>query len=362
MINIRNYLLILAGIWGGLLNKKINHNLVHIVFVLTIWLSFIVISLNYLLIFLYAFVLLAFKTKDLFTFYIFFELSIIPIAIYIFLYGYQPEKVRACYYLLMYTIVSRVPLLLHIIYRHHSAFPITLAFIVKTPLYSMHIWLPKAHVESPVGGSIILAGVLLKLGSYGLIVILPIIKDKITLYISLSIVGSIVAPLICLRQGDIKLVIAYSSIGHIGACNIGLLSGSEAGYICAVMVMLGHGLCSPILFIYAHNLYQQTHSRLLINCLSAHWSLFPLLVFLNIGVPPSLGFWSEIIIAIRLLNFFLYSFILIIAIFFIRAVYNLYLLTCLHSNRVGHQGNILPYLQVISIRMLSMNVLDIFHI
>ena len=204
------------------------------------------------------FVIITIKTKDMLCFYMFFEISLLPIAIIIFVYGYQPEKINAIYSLVLYTIISRFPLFLHIVYGFRNndtaTIPMTLCFMVKTPIYLLHIWLPKAHVEAPIGGSILLAGVMLKLGTYGLILFLPEIKLNyiLSFYLSMAIIGSIVSSLICLRQRDIKSLIAYSSVVHMGFVTIGLMSGSELGYSRAIIMVIAHGISSPILFAIAH--------------------------------------------------------------------------------------------------------------
>jgi len=246
-------------------------------------------------------VILSIKTKSLFLFYIGFEARVIPITLIIFFYGYQPEKLQSAMFLLIYTVVGRLPLLLYIIMDDISfvrssflAVPMTLGFMVKTPLFLLHTWLPKAHVEAPVRGSMVLAGVLLKLGTYGLLIFLPYItvNNLLSFYMGMSFVGSIVGSMICVRQGDMKLLIAYSSVVHIGVINVGLIRGREMGHTCAQLMVLSHGLCSPFLFAFSYWRYVSSHSRLLLNNSSA-WPLSAGLLFclvsLNIRVPPRIG-------------------------------------------------------------------------
>jgi len=140
----------------------------------------------------------------------------------------------------------------------------------------------------------VLAGVLLKLGTYGLLIFLPYItlNNLLSFYMGTSFIGSIVGSLICLRQGDMKLLIAYSSVVHIGVINLGLIRGREIGYTCAQLMVLSHGLCSPFLFAFSYWIYVSSHSRLLLNNSSA-WPLSAGLLFclvsLNIRVPPRIG-------------------------------------------------------------------------
>lgn len=151
-----------------------------------------------------------------------------------------------------------------------------------------------------------LAGILLKLGSYGLLLFLPIIKlnQVICIYFSLSLLGSVICAMVCLRQGDIKVLIAYSSVVHMGVVNLGFLRGTELGYTCGLIMILAHGLCSPLLFSFAFWLYQISHSRQILNnsflapCLGA---AILLLVLINISVPPRLRLWSELFMCVRVI-------------------------------------------------------------
>jgi len=325
-------------------------------------------------------VLLSLKTKTLLLFYAFFEFSIVPITMIVFQYGYQPEKLQASISLLLYTVVGRLPLLLFIILFHTwgytrtlLAIPITLAFMIKTPLYLLHAWLPKAHVEAPIGGSIMLAGVLLKLGSYGLLLFLPWVKINwlVSLYLRVALVGSRVRALICLRQGDVKLLIAYSSIVHIGVATLGFLRGTELGYSCGSMMVVSHGFTSPFLFAISYWLYCSSHSRLLAN----NFRPFPMLsgllagmISLNISVPPRLGLWSEVLFTTCTLSIINRVWPVFIAFFFLSALYNFYLYTsCMHSKitRIDKYigiSSLFPVIQVIFFGYASFLVVDLFHI
>ena len=320
------------------------------------------------------------KTKSLLLFYVYFEASVIPITLILYLYGYQPEKLQALIFLLLYTVARRLPLLLVILFgvpdiTSYSllALPITLAFIVKSPMYLFHTWLPKAHLEAPVGGSMVLAGVLLKLGRYGLLVFLPSVKmnSLLALYLSLRVIGSVVCSLICTRQGDMKLLIAYSSVVHMGVVSLGYLSGTEMGYTCGLMMVFAHGLCSPFLFAFSYSLYLNSHSRLLLNN-AGTWplpmALLLTLVSMNIGLPPSLGLWSEVFMALRFISIVTSAWILLLLVFFFGVAYNLILYTIsIHSKFSLYlfdieSRTILPIVQVIFYAYSSFFCLDLFHL
>ena len=277
------------------------------------------------------------------TFYVFFELRLIPTLMIVFFFGYQPEKLQARIYLLLYTVFSSLPLLLvfirnslfisHIDHSHILWYVtiMTLGFRVKTPLYIVHVWLPKAHVEAPLAGSIVLAGVLLKLGRYGFLLFCPLFSNLILIiYVFLSIVGAIYCSLICLRNYDIKRLIAYRSVVHIGVVTIGVVRGLEIGYKCAIMIVIAHGVCSPFLFSLAYYLYSSSHSRV-ISCNKGSIS-FPMAIFfcfiffaVNMGVPPSVNLWRELFIFITLIEFMKYSTYFLFIIAFLGVIYNLFL-------------------------------------
>jgi len=378
----------MMSLWGSgiLINKGRGwNNFIFLISILVLWLWIHILSIDYnfrlyyLFFILNVIVLLAIKTKGLLNFYIIFEASVIPITLIVFKFGYQPEKLQASLYLLLYTVSRSLPLLLFIIYaqdiRVNSSIlslAMTLGFMVKTPMYLLHTWLPKAHVEAPVGGSMVLAGILLKLGSYGLLLFLPLIRFNctLTIYLGCTLLGSIICSLICVRQGDLKLLIAYSSVVHMGFVSLGFLTGSEVGYCCGVIMVVRHGLSSPFLFVLAHCLYCTSHSRLLVNNMCSRPITLAVafgLVSLNIRVPPSVGLWAEVLGVVRIICLASTTLPLLILIFLLSALYNLYLyVSVFHSKSI--EGTVLSPVallgcgQVIVISYLIFIGLDLFHL
>lgn len=271
--------------------------------------------------------LVTFSINNLITFYIFFEASLIPTFLLILGWGYQPERLQARIYLLLYTITASLPLLLLILLlitwnkttfmliptkSPISSNPITiiwwlfiiLAFIVKIPIYTVHLWLPKAHVEAPVAGSIVLAAILLKLGRYALIRIsflFPNISQLIKfIIIPIAILGAVFTRLICLRQTDLKALIAYSSVGHIGLLIAGTLTNQQWGWQGALVVIISHGLTSSALFAIANSVYEVTQTRnlFLTKGLLALFPPITLIFFIlrarNIAAPPTINLLGEV--------------------------------------------------------------------
>ena len=307
--------------------------------------------LHYLCVSLLSVVLCFFLSSKIISFYIFFELRLIPTLFLVFFFGYQPEKLQASIYLLIYTVISSLPLLIifikmsgYILYiststRVRIVLFITLGFIVKTPIYLVHVWLPKAHVEAPVAGSMVLAGILLKLGRYGLILFCPVLRGVVLyFYLSLRVWGSIFCSIICIRQSDLKGLIAYSSVVHIGVVTVGVVRGLEIGYSCALIIVIAHGVCSPILFAVAFLVYRSSHTRVLSNnkgSLSTpvlSFILF-LLLAINIGVPPSVNLWREVYIFIRFINIITISIFFLVVIAFVGVVYNLFIYISLRQSK-----------------------------
>lgn len=265
--------------------------------------------------------IMAFTANNTLLFYIFFEAVLIPTLFLITLNGSAPERLQAGIYLLLYTIFGSLPLLLSLLLTKNShAFIISftnpipiqytifliLAFIIKLPIYFSHLWLPKAHVEAPLEGRIILAAVLLKLGGYGLIRLIhlfPLISSFLKNFLSsISLIGALFTRINCTRQKDLKALIAYSSVAHIGLVLAAILTFKPLGVSSAILIIFAHGLTSSALFFLVTILYNQTHSRnilifkgilIFIPNTTFWWFIF---TAANISAPPTINIIREIVI------------------------------------------------------------------
>jgi len=250
-------------------------------------------------------------TSSLIVFFISYELSMFPVCLLILFYGYQPERLAALVWLILYTVVCTAPLLYFSLIQEEGLcidfsglssvgyLVVSLSFMVKSPLYTLHSWLPKAHVEAPLTGSILLSGIILKLGGYGILLLSPSLENSLSLYVYLSLSGGVICSLICCRHWDIKSLVAYSSVVHMGVVTLGALSGLELGYWAACGILVGHSILSPLIFVLAWELYHFSGSRSFILCWRSPVSPSLLLMLcvcsgINYGLPPFVNFWVEV--------------------------------------------------------------------
>lgn len=278
-----------------------------------------------------AALLIAFCVRDLLLFYIFFESILIPMFIIIGVWGSRERKIRASYLFFLYTLFGSLLLLLAILYIYSvvgstkyetlACYSFTfleqkilwlaffIAFASKIPMLPVHLWLPEAHVEAPTAGSVLLAGVLLKLGSYGFLrFVLPILPEASLYFMpfvsTVSIIGVVYTSLTAIRQTDLKRIIAYTSIAHMNLVMLGIFSFNIYGIEGAILQSLSHGFVSSALFLLIGVVYDRHHTRLikyysgLVYTMPLFTIIFLIFTMANIALPGVSSFVGEFLILV----------------------------------------------------------------
>nr|AHA52619.1 NADH dehydrogenase subunit 4 [Chabertia ovina] len=288
-----------------------------------------------------------FMASNMLMLYMYFELSMFPILVMILGYGSQIEKINSGYYLLFYAAVCSFPFLFiyfksqfyfsmcyfDFVMTWEMFFILTLSFMMKFPVYFLHLWLPKAHVEAPTTASMLLAGLLLKLGTAGYLRILGSMNFVYNnFWIIISLLGMILASFACVFQSDSKSLAAYSSVTHMSFLLLSMIYIMMSSKISGLMMMLAHGYTSTLMFYLIGEFYHTSSTRMVYFMNSFFGSsmfygvIFSLVFLSNSGVPPSLSFLSEFMIIVNSMVISKMFFYMIFIYFLVSFYYSLFLI------------------------------------
>jgi len=299
--------------------------------ILSSWSNIKIHFKEYMIVFLVmeSLLILVFCLLDLLLFYVFFESILIPMFLIVGVWGSRSRKIRASYMLFFYTLFGSIFMLLAILVLFFDTgttdyqvlmlaeiapfkqkilwLAFFIAFASKIPMIPVHIWLPEAHVEAPTTGSVILAGILLKLGSYGFIrfslPLFPLASIYFTpLVYTIAVLGVVYTSLTAIRQTDLKRIIAYASIAHMNLIMLGLFSLNIQGVEGSIIQMISHGIVSSALFLCVGVIYDRHHTRIvkyyggLVNTMPIFITFFLIFMFANAALPGTCNFVGEILL------------------------------------------------------------------
>lgn len=310
------------------------------------------------LLFIEFFLIGVFSVLDLFLFYVFFEAILIPMFFVIGYWGSRERKIRALYLFFFYTLIGSLLMIIGIIYIYNLVGTLNIeylssinfsfseqlllwlafffSFSVKIPLFPFHIWLPEAHVEAPTIGSVLLAGILLKLGVYGFLRFSLFFFPQASLYFSpliylFSLLGIIYGSLCALRQTDFKRIIAYSSVAHMNTIMLGIFSFNTSGFIGSILQSLSHGFVASALFFIIGFIYNRYHSRSifyyggLTHVMPVYSIYFLFFILANIAMPGTSNFIGEFLILCSIYSFNIFACIISVLGVILSGSYSLWL-------------------------------------
>lgn len=302
---------------------------------------------NLLKTFLILFILMyfIFLRNPILSFYILFERVFLIMFLLIINWGYSPERFQSSMYMLFYTLIFSLPFLIFVFFNERlirdfffRGFPVNnflawefiilIVFLIKIPMFLFHLWLPKAHVEAPIFGSIVLAGILLKIGGFGISRLLNVFKYSPKAFISLLLFSCLSVSICVIFQRDIKSIIAYSSVAHIVLVVLGIFSFSFEGNSGMILLIVSHGIISSSLFIISFFLYEEIGSRRTltldnINIFRILRFWFFLFIMLSLSLPLTTSFFREVITVLSTVLFWSWEVFLFLFVLFVFGMYGI---------------------------------------